>query len=361
MDASAPMPDLAVAGRIPVPARSIACLDAEVLRVEDLTPSFRRFTFGGAGLDRFGIDGPPRDLRIKLLIPAHSPERLRRGQARRFDVPAFLAQQEAAGVSWYPAWLQIDPSERGWMRTFTVRAWREDVRELDVDVVLHTPADAEPAGPAERWARDARVGDRLHLLGPDRDAPGPTGGIEFRPDATGDLLLVGDETAVPAIASILASLPPHARGRALLEVPLAADADAEALTLSAPAGVEVTWLPREGRAQGVLLDAAVRELLRPGAGAAADAPLEEVDIDTTILWETGARDDAAPEADAAEAALPGVGPASAPAGHGPEFSAWIAGEAGAVTGIRRYLVREVGVDRRRVAFMGYWRIGRAES
>lgn len=328
-----------------MPARSIACLDAEVLRIEDLSPSFRRFTLGGPGMERFGIDGPPRDLRIKLLLPAASPEDLRSGAATRYDLPGLLERMEGEEGSWYQAWLQVDPAVRGAMRTYTVRAWRPAAGEIDVDVVLHTPAEAEPVGPAERWARSARPGDRLHVLGPDREAPAPTAGIEFRPAATSDLLLVGDETAVPAVASIVSSLPADARGRALLEVPLAADA----LAVAAPAGVEVTWLPREGRPQGALLEEAVRALLRPAA-ARTEVELEEVDVDATILWETPAGAAGAPEAAAA-----------VPAGHGPDFSAWIAGEAGVVTGLRRYLVREVGVDRRRVSFMGYWRIGRAES
>jgi NADPH-dependent ferric siderophore reductase len=49
---------------------------------------------------------------------------------------------------------------------------------------------------------------------------------------------------------------------------------------------------------------------------------------------------------------------------GPDDSgiyAWLAGEAGAITRLRRHLVGELGIDRSRVAFMGYWRMGRAES
>jgi NADPH-dependent ferric siderophore reductase len=37
--------------------------------------------------------------------------------------------------------------------------------------------------------------------------------------------------------------------------------------------------------------------------------------------------------------------------------AWIAGEAGVVTSLRRLLVGELEMDRRQVAFMGYWRRG----
>ncbi|MFR0656789.1 SIP domain-containing protein, partial [Pantoea sp. SIMBA_079] len=64
--------------------------------------------------------------------------------------------------------------------------------------------------------------------------------------------------------------------------------------------------------------------------------LDDVDVDNDILWET------------AEAV---------PAG----FYAWIAGESAAVKTLRRLLVRGHGIDRSRVAFMGYWRLGRAEN
>lgn len=43
------------------------------------------------------------------------------------------------------------------------------------------------------------------------------------------------------------------------------------------------------------------------------------------------------------------------------FSAWIAGEAGPVKRLRRYLVQEVGVDRKQIAFMGCWKQGKAEG
>jgi NADPH-dependent ferric siderophore reductase len=60
------------------------------------------------------------------------------------------------------------------------------------------------------------------------------------------------------------------------------------------------------------------------------------------------------EASAIEAKNPDV-----PAGARP-FYAWIAGEAAVIKDVRRYLVREVGIDRKQVAFMGYWRQGKAE-
>jgi NADPH-dependent ferric siderophore reductase len=76
--------------------------------------------------------------------------------------------------------------------------------------------------------------------------------------------------------------------------------------------------------------------MRLGSGTSA-APLEDIDVDRELLWEA---------------------PEDMPGG---DFYAWIAGEAGVVKTLRRLLVREHGVDRTRVAFMGYWREGRAEG
>jgi NADPH-dependent ferric siderophore reductase len=167
-------------------------------------------------------------------------------------------------------------------------------------------------------------------MGPNADFDGVHGGIDFLPPArTGSLLIGGDETAVPAITSILQSLPRYACGAALIEVPTADDV----LDLVAPPGLKVTWLPRNGRVHGELLIPAVKALDLP-SGPPAD--LEDVDADT--LWEV-------PE----------------PAGSGSPFYAWLAGEAGMVKTLRRYLVRECGVDRGSVAFMGYWRLGRPED
>ena len=61
-------------------------------------------------------------------------------------------------------------------------------------------------------------GDRIVVLAPRRGFP--YGGIEFTPAPGADLLLVGDETAVPAICTVLEQLPDDARGAVFLEVPV---------------------------------------------------------------------------------------------------------------------------------------------
>ena len=100
-----------------------------------------------------------------------------------------------------------------------------------------------------------KVGDRLVVMAPRRGHD--YGGIEFAPGEAGRVLLVGDETAVPAVAGILRDLPPDAVGTAVLEVPQTEDVQ----DLVAPAGVEIRWLPRDGRPLGSLVHEAALETL----------------------------------------------------------------------------------------------------
>jgi iron complex transport system ATP-binding protein len=263
----------------------VACFEVEVVHVLRLSPSFVRVTLGGDELAGFDGCGPlgPRDLRIKLIVPAGG------GTAPIGDL----------SPGWYPRWLALDPRERGEMRTYSVRRARvHDPRpEIDVDLVLH-----EPKGPAGGWAETARPGDTLPILGPARGQWQEYGGIEWAPPGpgTGPLLLAGDETAVPAVASVLETLPSGYIGDAVLEVPDAEDFQ----YLSSPAEVKVTWLARGDRPHGELLTAWVRDV----------AP--------------------------------------------PAYS-WVAGEAAVVRALRRMLVRDHGVPREAVTFMGYWRLGGA--
>ena len=307
----------------------------EVAAVTRLSPCFRRITLAGAALVDFHPGGPlgPRDLRVKLLLPADGgadPE---------------LGPLEPG---WYPRWRALPPAVRGHLRTYTVRALRLDlpVPQLDLDVVLHEAP--ETAGPGSTWAAAAEPGDRVTLLGPHARAGGPAG-VEWRPPPTRHdrpvrVLLAGDETAVPAVSSVLASLPAGYVGQAVLEVPTAADfVDLR----TAGTDVEVCWLARGARAHGAALQQAVRTLLAadppvPRRLAATGGALTEVDIDTQLLWDT-----------------PTGHPATTSAQPRP-FYAWMAGEAATVRDLRRLLVTEHGVDRGSVAFMGYWRRGRPE-
>lgn len=293
------------------------CFETEVVRVRRLSPCFTRITFGGECLSRFDAGGTlgPRDLRIKVIAPV--------GGVAPDPV-------DTSRPDWYQAWLQQDPRSRGEMRTYTVRAARlaGTHPEVDVDFVLHG-ADGH-TGPAAAWAATADVGDRMLLLGPNSERSGRTdryGGIEWQPPAKGGrVLLVGDETAVPAIASILETLPASYSGHALLEVPTADDF----LPLRSAADVRMTWLARSARLRGELLAEAVRDVVPPRAdGRSTEVP----EADPDLLWETPTGGDQ---------------PRDVP-------YAWIAGEAGVVKQLRRYLVGTAGLPRSSVAFMGYWR------
>ena len=147
------------------------------------------------------------------------------------------------------------------MRTYTVRRVAGEGAEtrLAVDIVVHP--DHGDIGPGCAWAARATVGDRLVLMAPRRGEP--FGGIEFDPGTARRLLLVGDETAVPAICATLEQLPWNATGAAFLEVPTAADV----LPVQHPEGVRVVWLARDGDAHGARLQAAV--LAHLGVGAVA--------------------------------------------------------------------------------------------
>ncbi|WP_250573233.1 siderophore-interacting protein [Nonomuraea sediminis] len=284
-----------------------------VERVRRLSPTFLRVTFTGEDLHLFADNG--FDQRIKLILP----------------VPEHGLAYVPTGPDWFTQWRSLPDDRRNPIRTYTIRKVRHAERAIDVDMVMH--ADG---GPAARWAETAREGDAVVVLGPDARYGERHGGLEFHPPAdTGAVLIAGDETAVPAVCGILEGLPPGIEGEALLEVPHADDV-LETRTRSA---VKVTWLARGDAPHGEALIAAVRSaadrLLPPQAEPGS---LPEVDVDAELLWEV-------PD----EAAMP----------YGPLY-AWLAGEAAVIKTLRRHLVAERGMDRRSVAFMGYWRHGRAE-
>jgi NADPH-dependent ferric siderophore reductase len=294
--------------------------EVEVVSVERLSPTYVRVELGGRDLADYGVDGARWDQRIKLIFPD--------------PVTGAITSTEGADESWLATWLDRPATERGHMRTYTIRDVRGSGEQTTfvVDMVLHLEGDL--VGPGSTWASRAVPGDRIVVLAPRRGHP--YGGIEFTPASGADLLLVGDETAVPAICTVLEQLPDDARGTAFLEVPLVADVQ----DVRRPAGVEVVWLAREGDPLGEgLHDAVAAHLGIPGAEVEV-AP-DEVDPD---LWETPYYSSSGEEVPGDVVGLEGT-------------YAWIAGESKVVTGLRRHLVNELGFDRRQVAFMGYCRRG----
>lgn len=296
----------------------------EVRGVARLSPNFVRVTFGGDELFEFGTPGDVFDARIKLILPPAS---------------GVLPEIDRSSGDWWGSFLAIPEEERGSMRTYSVRDLRvtDAGTELDVDFVLHLAPGL--TGPASRWADAAAVGQQLYVVGPRRGvAAADHGGVEYEPGGAASVVLAGDETAAPAIARVLEDAPRDLRGVAFIEVPSPADV----LRIDAPDGVEVRWLPRDaGEPHGVRLIPAV--LAHLGDADAGDG-LEVKDIETeALLWET-------PE-------YSGLGEEIAVADAPSERYFWIAGESGVVTTLRRHLVKDLGIDRGQVAFMGYWRRG----
>jgi NADPH-dependent ferric siderophore reductase len=317
---------LAATEAAPRPRPAYRSFRAAVARVERLAPHFVRVTFSGDELAGFGTAG--LDQRVKVVMP----------------LPGIGLDAFPSGEDWYGEWRRLPAERRNPFRTYTIRAVRPELREVDVDFVAHGDT-----GPGSAWAARARAGDEIVLVGPDELSDGRTVGIDWRPGDVDTVLLAGDETAAPAICAILESLPSDASGAAIIEVPTVDDV----LPVRAPAGVEVRWLPRAPeQVHGERLVPAVRDWVArtcwlrdcadPGSAAAEAsrrtlAELEEAADADGILWDV-------PEGTSLDG----------------DCYAWIAGEASVVKALRRFLVRDAGLDRRQVAFMGYWRRGRAE-
>ena len=198
---------------------------AQVVRTERLTPHMQRVVLGGAGLADFAAD-TCTDHYVKLLFPP------------------------VAGLT-YPEPFDLErlreelPRER-WpvTRTYTVRHWDPEHRELTLDFVIH--GDEGLAGP---WAVRAQPGDTVRFMGP---------GGAYAPDPKADWhLLVGDESALPAIARSLESLPDGATAYAFVEV----SGPEEQQKIDSD--VEVVWLHRGSRPIGEALVEAVRALEFP--------------------------------------------------------------------------------------------------
>jgi NADPH-dependent ferric siderophore reductase len=190
----------------------------DVLRVVDITPRMRRITLGGPELAGFVSLGS--DDHIKLMFAQNAAEQA------ALQSPTFSIKGDGP----QPA-----------MRDYTPRRFDLSLGELDIDFVLHGD------GPASTWAEQAQVGQHLYIGGPR--------GSMIVPDIFDSYLLIGDETALPAIARRLEELPAGRRVLAVIEI---ADA-AEQQALQSAAEVDVIWVLR---GQADLLDT-VRTLTLP--------------------------------------------------------------------------------------------------
>jgi NADPH-dependent ferric siderophore reductase len=202
-------------------------MNASVAEVEHLTPGMVRLVLSGGDLAALTMP-EATDAYINIAIP-----------------PAGAPY----GPVFDPAQVRAERPKQHWpaRRRYTVRAWDETRRLLTVDFVVHGDQ-----GIAGAWAAAAEPGDVLVFSG-------PSGG--YRPDPTADWhLLVGDESALPAIAASLEAMPPGARA----VVRLVCDGPEHELPLSSPAHVDVAWLHRTGATDDRdLLPAAVRDLVLP--------------------------------------------------------------------------------------------------
>ncbi|MEU3062425.1 siderophore-interacting protein [Streptomyces subrutilus] len=252
--------------------RARAVGTAVVVRTERLTPHMVRIVLGGDGLAGFGA-GEFTDHYVKLLFPPQ-------------------------GVTYPAPWdldrIRADFPRAQWprQRAYTVRAWDRVRLELTLDFVVH--GDEGLAGP---WAARVRPGELVRFLGP---------GGAYAPDRTaGWHLLVGDESALPAIAAAMERMPAGARVHAFLEI----EGPADEQPITTPDGVAPVWLHRGGRPVGEALVEAVTSLEFPSK----------------------------------------------------DVHAFVHGEAGFVKDLRRHLRLERGVARERLSISGYWRLGETDE
>lgn len=226
---------------------------AEVRNVRSITPHMRRVTIGSTALADFPVRRPAQW--IKLFVPTPQSEK---------------------------------PSGRA----YTIRQFREDSGEMDIDFVLHGD------GPCSTWAASVKPGDVVQLAG-------PRSGFRLDPEIT-HLLIGGDETALPAIGSILEALPPGLAVDVFVEIP----EDADVQVIRSRADVEITWLPRNGREAGTATDLAA-------AMMSADLPEENCEV-------------------------------------------WFAAESATVRTVRRHFQLDRAMPRDRLTMSGYWKKGETD-
>lgn len=178
----------------------------EVLEVQRLTPRMIRVVLGGEGLaDYVPVEETDQYVNA-LFIPDGAP----------YSVPFDVAEAR-----------QLPPEHRPMGRRYTIRWWDQTTRQIALDFVVHGDV-----GVAGRWANHARPGDLLQFTG-------PSGG--FRPDPDADvLLMVGDESALPAIGASLQDVTPGQR----VQVVAVVDGTAHELSLESPGNVTITWVHR---------------------------------------------------------------------------------------------------------------------
>ncbi|MDP4334726.1 siderophore-interacting protein [Curtobacterium sp. A7_M15] len=252
-----------------------------VERTERLSPHMVRVHLGGPAFEAFVAAADPErlattDKYVKLLLAKPSL-----GLTPPYDLESLRES--------------LPKHDRPARRTYTVRAVDHEARTIAVDFVVH--GDDGLAGP---WAASAQPGDLLALSGP---------GGGYRPSEDPDVthVLLGDDSALPAISAALEAMPDTATGIALVEV--AGPADEQ--DLAHPTGVDLRWLHRDatGAEPGTLLLEAARSLDR------ASRPVQ----------------------------------------------VFAHGERTAIKAIRRLLQDDWGLEKSEMSLSAYWALGRAED
>ena len=252
---------------------------AEVARTEERSARLLRIVLRSPAL--VGMPVPEPAASVRLLLPS-------------------VGATDLVLPTWNGNEFLLPNGSRPILRTLT--PWRADRASdtLAVDVVLHG------TGPLARWAARAAPGDRVAVSGPGRGSSAP------EPEAPAHLLL-GDESALPAIEQVLAVLAPVTGAVAglvagVVTVVVEIDDNSARLPLSpaAAGGSHVEWRVREAGA--------------PPGGQLVDA------VSTAVLPE-GAR-------------------------------IWAAGEAAAMQRVRRELFEVRKIPRDHTVVRGYWKTGR---
>nr|WP_174506799.1 siderophore-interacting protein [Acinetobacter sp. Marseille-Q1620] len=289
-------------------------INLQLVMMQSLSPTMRRFSFESSEMSAIQTFAP--DQRVKLFFP----------QLKNPQETQWIVEKE----DWYQAYRQMPEAIRPPMRTYTIRNLYPEKNRVDIDFAMHGAT-----GPASTWAESATIGDRIQMAAPNVDWDGEKRGFEWHPPAIAEqILLMADETALPAVAGIIEELHldnVQADVHVLIEMPKHEDR----IELPEHQNIHVHWLARENQSQpGEKLYEYVQKLYPSQQQKKSAVELENINVDEEILWFTGEKLEQQ------------------------KFYAWIAAESKAVLNIRRYLAQECGIQKEHLNCMGYWRWGK---
>ncbi|KPF72756.1 phage tail protein [Bosea sp. AAP35] len=215
---------------------------AVVVGADNITPQMRRVRLSCADVAPF-VDG---DMHVRIVVPPKGRQ------------PVWPGYRSDGRIAW------PEGDDALLVRPYTIRAVDIERRELWIDVFQHPAAGV--ATPGGDFARDAQAGDLVALLGP---------GSGTVPKAR-SILMIGDESALPAIARIAAEVEAGTEIRAIIEV---LDA-AEEQKLPSAGQLDIRWLHRRS-----YRDDQAGRLLTEGKAA-----IETTD-GSTFIWAACEKDD----------------------------------------------------------------------